>query len=225
MGKKKSSRKNSKTYYHVTAVENVSRILARGLKGTTEPRNRGEGVDCPTIFALDSSDEQLTDAIARSQIWPCQDINDYAVIEIKASGIAGHIIEDDTAESTANSQWMIQQSVIAPEFLSHAKTREYNFPGKALLALTRDLTRRPRWKAEEWEIAIEHTPAMFVMARLEIEIDRSQMHLTDEQWSIVDRSFRRSELAVYRKAMEEKCHGRAARSSEGRKVKGKRKKK
>ena len=203
--------KRRKTYYHVTAAKNVSKILKKGLKGTTEPRNRGENADCATIFVLDRSDEGLADEIARNQIWPFQDIKDYAVIEIKGSGVTGPVVPDLVNERTWQFQWMVQQPVIAPEFLSHYKTREYNYPGKAVSALFFNFTRRTRWKVEDWELAIEYMQPMLIMTRLNLEIERSQMRLADEQWSTIERSFLPSELVEYRATLEEKSKRKAAR--------------
>jgi hypothetical protein len=137
--------------YHVTAVSNVKSILKHGLKGFVTPRLPRRVLPGPTVFALTSSDERLTDSIAINQVWPFDDIEQYAVIRIAAKGIAGRVMADDVAEFTAPWQRMIVQEVISPKHLKLLRIRTLNFPGKALFTAVHEGWKR-RWTAKEKRI-------------------------------------------------------------------------
>lgn len=137
--------------FHVTAVRNIESILKNGLKGSMTARLRDRILPGPTVFALSSSDEQLTDSIAVNQIWPLDDIEQYAVIRIAAVGITGRVLADEVAEFTAPWQMMIVQEVVAPKHLSLLRIRTLNFPGKALFTAMHEGWER-RWTANEKRI-------------------------------------------------------------------------
>ena len=204
MAKKQSTRRKKKYYYHVTDVKNVKKILAKGLKGTTKPRNRGETLACSTIFVLSSSDEDFAASIARKQIWPCQDIDAYAVIKIESKGITGPIVEDICGEMTTEDwQWMVQQPLISPEFLSLDRIHEEFFPGKAVWDLTQSITVTRKWTQQEWEMAIKYIWPDLVLNRLYIELRKARSPKAFDLLAFVEESYSAEQIAPYRPYLKE----------------------
>ena len=185
MAKKRATKKAAKSFYHVTAAENIESILAEGLKGTTTPRNRGEEFDTPSICVLDSEDERLTDSIAIRQIWPAQDIEQYAVIQISMAGVTGAVIGDDVAEHTAPWQWVIKQELIEPKYLKHLRTKVFNFPGKVAFSVLHNLTGEKKWTPIEWEIAEQYIDREKTAQRRVFEAQQEKRKLTAEEWKQV----------------------------------------
>jgi hypothetical protein len=140
-----------KKLYHITATANVDSILSNGLRGTTEPRNRGERLAEPSIFVLVTDDVNVCNYVAVNQIWVFEDIGDYAVIEIARKGIRGIIRPDLVAERSAPLHRRIEQQVIAPKYLRLRRVEKIGFPGKKILELQSSLCRR-KWTKEEWAI-------------------------------------------------------------------------
>jgi len=142
MAKKKATKKTANPLYHITAVENVESIFADGLKGSKTPRNRGNAFDIPSICVLTLGDERLTDAVAVNQVWPMEDIGEYAVLEISPAGVSGRVVQDNVNERTAVWQRVIEQECIEPKYLKHVNTRVLNYPGKAASLLACNLERK-----------------------------------------------------------------------------------
>ncbi len=141
-------------YFHITAVENVDAILREGLKGGTNPRNRGETHTKPTIYVLIDGKEGLHDDVAMNQIWPFADVESYAVVRIDPNGVTGVVKADDVAEFTAVFSRAIEQRVISPEFLTLERVRELKFPGRRLFDIMQDgLLKKEKWTTEEWALA------------------------------------------------------------------------
>jgi hypothetical protein len=147
-----NSMKPIRSFHHVTAVKNVDAILKHGLRGGVSPRNRGEKLLTPSIFVLIYGFQALTDNIAINQLWIDKDIKQYAVIRIRAKGVTGRVLDDNVAEASAPLHRIIEQDVIEPQFISVAKIRELNFPGRRLMRIQSNLLRR-RWNKSEWELA------------------------------------------------------------------------
>jgi hypothetical protein len=93
--------KKREPLYHVTARENMPRILAQGILAN----------DKGLIFTI--IDRRLAERIAITQIFEL----DYAVICIRPEGITGRVTGDHVAEFTAPWHRVVKQRRIAPEFL------------------------------------------------------------------------------------------------------------
>ena len=185
MAKKNSTKKKVPFYYHITAVEDVKSILAEGLKGSTTPRNRGSTFETPSICVLDSDNEKLTDSVAIHQIWPMQDIDQYAVLEISSLGVTGQVVEDNVAESSAPWQRVIKQERIEPRYLKHLRTRSLNFPGETAFLLLNNLLNKRKWTPQEWEIAERCFNGEHVALRRVFEAQQEKRKLTAEEWKHV----------------------------------------
>lgn len=114
------------TYYHITAIENVPRILADGLKGFCSPRYRGEEMSTPSIFCLVSPEINLVKHVARTQLWPIENIQRCAVISISSLGITVPLKSDNVAERVAVFSRVIEQDLISPQYLRHCFNVELN---------------------------------------------------------------------------------------------------
>jgi len=75
--------------------------MREGLKGGTTPKNRGETMAVPCVFALVSDNLNLCDTVAVNQIWVYEDITSYLVLRIDPAGITGPVKHDILAERTA----------------------------------------------------------------------------------------------------------------------------
>ncbi len=143
--------------YHVTEKANVESIVNHGLKGGTNARNRSNKPDKPSIYVLISDDIGLCERVAIDQIWPHDDIEEYAVIGIDLEGISGPIEFDHVDESTAVYQRVIVQDWIAPQFLRLLLVRPFAFPGKRLSEIVNAIAER-QLTTEEWELANKYYP-------------------------------------------------------------------
>lgn len=141
-----------KPYYHLTSVYNVESILKYGLKGGTDPQGQVKTLERPSVFVLNQYHDKLFDYVAINQLWPFQDIGEYAVIEVAANGVTGKVKRDHVAERTAHVQRVIEQEVIAPDFLKLVQIRSLNFPGDKIYRLQRSIAQRS-WSNDEWAIA------------------------------------------------------------------------
>lgn len=220
MAKKTSKPRKKKHYYHVTDVKNVKKILAKGLKGTTTPRNRDEDVDCPTVFVLSTSHEDLTNAIARKQIWPLEDIESYAVIKIDSKGISGPIVEDICGERTTERwQWMVQQPLIQPEFLILEKIHEEFYSGKLVWELQQSIFIGRKWTQDEWEMAVKYVSPYLVLQQLSTELQRARSPKVLELLAYVEDAYSQEQFAQFhpylkewRKEFEQKFRAKAKAS-------------
>jgi hypothetical protein len=102
-------RQVTKTYYHISPIENKDSILIEGLKSEQKE-----------IFVSDC-EEQLIH-IAHSQIFTLE----YSVFEILPSGINGNIEWDNVAEMGAKHQFIIEQNLISPEHIRHLRDEKWN---------------------------------------------------------------------------------------------------
>ncbi len=162
-------RMSKQQLFHVTSVDAAEQILSSGLKGNRTPRYRGfEPLERPTIFALASSDERLTDSIAKNQIWPHQDIRNYAVIEIHADGIHGEICADNIPENTAPWHRAIVQEVVECEYLQLLRIRELNYPHTVIQDILTSYKKR-KWTSEEWKVAREWVETIILEPQAEFE--------------------------------------------------------
>ena len=169
-----------KMFYHVTSVDCVESLLRVGLKGGTTPRNRGETVGTPSIFVLVSGEVDLTDHVAKNQIWPWQDIGDYAVIEIDPTGVTGCVMGDEIEEGSAPLHRVIQQKVIEPKYLKLAKTRSLNYPGKKVEKIYLSCHQR-KWTAEEWRIARQWLDEPLLIIQEQYERGKKASRTTSKQ--------------------------------------------
>ncbi|MBL8865956.1 MAG: hypothetical protein JNK93_10405 [Planctomycetia bacterium] len=157
-------------YFHITDPKNVPAILQDGLKGGVKPRNRGGELKKPSIFVLVDPSEGLHDDVAMNQVWPFQDIETYAVIRIDTKGVGGQVMADNVAEFAAVFARVIEQDVIAPEFLTLERIRELNFPGRQIMDLMQDgLLKEEKWTAEEWALAAKWCHSSVIENRKHIE--------------------------------------------------------
>lgn len=148
-----ATRSLTKPTFHVTSVHNIESILQSGLKGGRNPRHRGDTpLKNPSIFVLTSGHENLTDSIAMNQLWPYEDIHEYAVLEIAPAGVTGRVKNDNVAEYSAPLQRIIEQELIRPKYLKLVSRRQLGFPGKRILDIQQSVADR-KWSVEEWEIA------------------------------------------------------------------------
>ena len=161
--------KRERPFYHVTAVPDVQSIMRSGLKGGLKPRNRvGEPLKKRSIFVLTTEKEEVTDFIAISRIWPNQDIEEYAVIEIDVTVCAAKVMDDTDAELSAGLQRIIEQDVIEPKHLKLAKVRKLAFPGRRILDIHQALALR-KWTADEWDIARQYLDAPLLQFQEQFE--------------------------------------------------------
>ncbi len=148
-----AKRSLTKPTFHVTSVLNIESILQAGLKGGRNPRHRGgTPLKKPSIFVLTSGHENLTDSLAINQLWPYEDIQEYAVLEIDPAGITGRVKSDNVAEYSAPLQRIIEQELIRPKYLKLVSRRQLGFPGRRILDIQQSVADR-KWSAEEWQIA------------------------------------------------------------------------
>ena len=212
MSKKSAKARKKRFYFHVTDVKNVKKILAKGLKGTITPRNRSEDVGCPTVFVLSTSEEVLTNAIAREQIWPFEDIESYAVIKIDSKGVSGPIVEDICGEITTERwQWMVQQPLIKPEFLTLERIHEEFYPGRAVWDLTQRICIQRKWTQDEWELAAKYVSPFLVLQRLSTELQRARSAKVLELLAFIEDAYSQEQFAQlhpylkeWRKEIEQK---------------------
>ena len=165
-------------YFHITDPANVPAILQAGLKGGTTPRYRGVELKKASIFVLIDPSQGLHDNVAMRQVWPLQDIATYAVIRIDSQGVTGRVIADDVGELAAVFARVIEQDVIAPEFVTLERVRELNFPGRRIMELMQgDLLKEEKWTTEEWALAAKWCHRSLVESRrnFESQMDRKAM--------------------------------------------------
>ena len=148
-----AKRSLTKPTFHVTSVQNIESILQAGLKGGRNPRHRGDTpLKKPSIFVLTSGHENVTDNLAVNQLWPYEDIQEYAVLEFDPAGVTGQVKNDNVAERSAPLQRIIEQELIRPKYLKLVSRRQLGFPGRRILDIQQSVADR-KWSAEEWEIA------------------------------------------------------------------------
>jgi len=100
-----------KKYYHITNCENAVSILTNGIKCNEDFE----------IFLFDDVGYKflgytstVANHIAKNQIF----LDKYAMFEIDAKGITGHIENDNVAEITAKWQYILKQDIIKPEYIN-----------------------------------------------------------------------------------------------------------
>lgn len=146
--------RRSRHFYHITSTDAVDSILKCGLRGGVNPRNRGETLESPAIYLLTDCRIKLTDHIAINQIWPCEDVLDYAVLAVDVRGITAPIERDHVSELVAGFHRVISQDVVAPRYVSVLRTRKLGFPGKRIAEMHRGMPGRiTSWTEDDWAIA------------------------------------------------------------------------
>lgn len=90
-------------YYHISPTEFKESIIANGLKAN----------DDGDIFVFNLLEQ--ANWIAINQVF----IQTYTLFEINSSGFIAEPIQDNVAESGANTQFIIKQAVIAPEYVNY----------------------------------------------------------------------------------------------------------
>lgn len=141
-----------RAYWHVTDTANVDQILTQGLRGGTEPRNRGKKMAKPSIFVPTMGHDGVFEHVATRQIWPHDDIIEIAVIEIAGhGGVTGKVRDDRVNEPSASLHRVIEQDVIEPRNLKLHKVIRLDYPGGKISNMLSG--ERRRWTPEEWEIA------------------------------------------------------------------------
>jgi hypothetical protein len=93
--------KNTKSYYHITPIENLQSILQSGLI-----RN-GYG-----IFLVDTNNQFVIDSICLNQIFS----RSVAILKISPDGLS-EIYKDNVSEITKYHQFYTKQKKIKPEFI------------------------------------------------------------------------------------------------------------
>lgn len=93
--------KNSKSYYHITPIENLHSILQSGLN------KNGDG-----IFLVDTVNQFVIDSICLNQI--CS--RNVELLKISPDGL-GEVSKDNVTEITKHHQFYTKQKKIKPEFI------------------------------------------------------------------------------------------------------------
>lgn len=93
--------KNTKSYYHITPIENLQSILKSGIK------KNGDG-----IFLVDTNNQFVIDSICLNQI--CS--RNVALLKINPEGL-DEIYKDNVVEITKHHQFYTKQKKIKPEFI------------------------------------------------------------------------------------------------------------
>ena len=109
-------------YYHITAKENLPKILKEGLKANEE----GE------IFLFENKSirvnsvvNTVADCIAHNQVF----LEQYVMFEIANEGITSELINDNVGELTSSLQWIAKQPLIE---LKHLEFYGYYVTGYKL---------------------------------------------------------------------------------------------
>lgn len=147
--------------FHITSVATADAILREGLRGREGSTRFGIPLGGHSIFVVTSDQIELCDDVAIGQVWPNQDIVDYAIIAIEASGVTGKVKSDDVAESTASMHGVILQELIEPQYLTLHRIRELNYPHSKL----QELTSKSDWTDEDMEIADQWNPLLAAIIR------------------------------------------------------------
>jgi hypothetical protein len=161
-------------YYHVTAVEAIEQIMREGLKGGTKPRNRGKRLKRRSVFVLTTCQETVTDDVAINQIWPSEDIEQYAVLRIAPDGVIGQVLPDEVAEFLARFQRIIQQTVIEPKYLELVKTRRIEYPGRMCWEIMEKAVLRRKLTPEEWKLACRYMDQSLIEVQKRFEEVQSE---------------------------------------------------
>lgn len=132
------------------------------------PRHRGDAPRKPSIFVLTTSQQRVADDLAINQLWPLEDIEEYAVIEIDPAGVTGPVQPDRVAERTAPFQRLIEQDVIRPAYLKLARRRRLRFPGRRLMDIQQAFLTR-NWSAGEWRLARKWFGPVILAAQSDFE--------------------------------------------------------
>ncbi|MFI8379600.1 hypothetical protein [Leeuwenhoekiella sp. NPDC079379] len=103
--------KKTKTYYHITSIDNTSSILKDGLKCN---KVNGE------IYLFDHIKQAKN--IAVNQLG----ISEYSLLSISSEGFKSKLIQDDVADAGSNHQWLLNQDCISPEHIEHISDNHFN---------------------------------------------------------------------------------------------------
>lgn len=102
-----------KFYYHITDKKNLISIMKDGLKENAD----GDIFvfdNMSVIFPPTGISNMVADCIAINQI----NLSEYVMFDIDSKGIKVEVINDNVADSSAQHQWIVKQTLIDPEYLS-----------------------------------------------------------------------------------------------------------
>lgn len=97
-------------YYHISSIENKENILKNGLIANEDGQ----------IFLIDNF--KVADTIAMHQLG----LYDFSIFKINSTGFKCELINDNVAEFTRSSQFILEQDLIAPEFIKLKEDRNIN---------------------------------------------------------------------------------------------------
>jgi len=109
-------------YYHITErdIALVDKILEEGLKADDE----GQIFLFENLqFKINDVVNKVSDHIAKNQVF----LDEYAILEIDSKGFNSELIQDNVGEFTSRWQWILQQELIEPEFISFYGVAETNY--------------------------------------------------------------------------------------------------
>lgn len=89
-------------YYHISPIKNKASIIKSGLRSNSNE-----------IFVY--TDLMQHFFIAAEQLM----ISEYAIFEISKKGITGNILNDNVAEFGSDCQYIIEQKLIDPKYITH----------------------------------------------------------------------------------------------------------
>lgn len=97
-------------FYHITNKENAKKIISKGLKSN----------EMGQIFLFENKSIQfnnvintVADCIAKNQIF----IDEYFMFEVDSKGFDTELINDNVGEMSAHYQWILNQSILKPNFV------------------------------------------------------------------------------------------------------------
>lgn len=101
-----------KYLYHVTNLENLTRIMQQGIK-CNEEGNIFLFLEGEFVHPHTKENLKVSDSIIKNQ----REINEPLVLRINADGITGVVSQDTTAEFTAPFQFILKQPVIKSKYI------------------------------------------------------------------------------------------------------------
>ena len=181
------------SYFVVVPVDQVETILAEGLRGSTAPRYLGEFITIPTVFLLDFDDLGIIDYVVMEIMMPHQYIKEYAILQVSGCGIVGPRkkvllpgYEHLAGHEVKWEQLAVEQNTIDPEHIIFLETRQIDYTGDEVFAVSQSVSRESKWTTREWEIAETYLDPGKVAERMLIEAQLDGRKLTEDEWNEIE---------------------------------------